>query len=144
VTAPAPSVAALADLPERLKRLGQELLEVAEILRSGLPDLPPASNGRARPAPAGADDPGDSMDPDLDRTRLTLPAPDRREPRLAAEAVHDGLLTMNEVADLLRIHPRTLREWRHAGNGPPEVLVGSRPRCLREDVEAWLSKRRGR
>jgi excisionase family DNA binding protein len=56
---------------------------------------------------------------------------------------HDRLMTPAEVADLLRVDARTLRDLRRAGDAPPSVQIGSRPRWRRADVDAWLGERRG-
>lgn len=50
-------------------------------------------------------------------------------------------LTTNEVADLVRTSPETVRYWRHVGKGPRSWKAGGR-RVLyrREDVEAWLQE----
>ncbi|MBK8172767.1 MAG: helix-turn-helix domain-containing protein [Sandaracinaceae bacterium] len=52
------------------------------------------------------------------------------------------LLTLGEVTKLLAIDGRTLRELRNAGDAPPEISVGKRPRWRRSDVEAWLKERK--
>jgi excisionase family DNA binding protein len=61
----------------------------------------------------------------------------------AAMDEHYRLLTPAEVADLLRVDTRTLRDLRRAGGAPPSVQVGSRPRWRRVDVDTWLGERRG-
>lgn len=49
------------------------------------------------------------------------------------------LLNTNEVADLLKIPPATLRYWRHTGTGPKSFKVGpKRVMYRRADVEAWI------
>jgi excisionase family DNA binding protein len=53
----------------------------------------------------------------------------------------DVLLTEAEVADLLRVSPRTVRRWRNEGTGPPALRVGRRIRYRRSAVEAWLDRR---
>ena len=40
----------------------------------------------------------------------------------------DALLTVEEVADLLRIEPTTLYTWRYEGRGPVAQKVGRRLR----------------
>jgi excisionase family DNA binding protein len=52
----------------------------------------------------------------------------------------DGdLLTVAEVADLLRTSDRTLRRWREEGIGPAYVRIGARYiRYRRSSVMAWL------
>ncbi|MCC7172165.1 MAG: helix-turn-helix domain-containing protein [Planctomycetes bacterium] len=65
------------------------------------------------------------------------------QPRLM-EPVTDTspeFLTAPELAARLRIDERTLRSLRHAGDVPAPVLVGTRPRWRRADVDAWLAER---
>ncbi len=52
------------------------------------------------------------------------------------------LLTAAELAALLQIDERTLRELRHAGKVPEPLSVGKRLRWRRRDVEAWMAKRK--
>ena len=54
----------------------------------------------------------------------------------------DRLLTAQQVADMLGINVRTLREWRHAGKFPKPTTLGRSPRWRRRDVDAWLAKAR--
>ena len=57
---------------------------------------------------------------------------------------NDELLTINEVAEMLRVPVGTLRYWRHLGAGPHSFKVGRWVRYRRGDVRAWLNaKRRG-
>ncbi|MBI4884929.1 MAG: helix-turn-helix domain-containing protein [Actinobacteria bacterium] len=50
-------------------------------------------------------------------------------------------LTAPEFAALLRIDERTLRALRHAGEVPTPIMIGTRPRWRRADVDAWVAKR---
>jgi excisionase family DNA binding protein len=52
-------------------------------------------------------------------------------------------LTTEEVADLLRTSPETVRYWRHVGKGPKSFKPGGR-RVLyaREDVDAFIAAAR--
>lgn len=52
------------------------------------------------------------------------------------------LLTPKEVAALLPVHVYTFRRWCREGIGPAAVQLGRRRRYRREDVEAWLERRR--
>ncbi len=54
----------------------------------------------------------------------------------------DELLTLADVAALLRVPPATLRYWRHLGTGPRSFRVGRHVRYYRGDVEAWLRSQR--
>lgn len=52
------------------------------------------------------------------------------------------LLTADETADLLRISPRTLENWRARGHGPPYLRLTRRRIAYRErDVLAWIDSR---
>ena len=53
---------------------------------------------------------------------------------------NDELLTIAEVADVVRVPVATLRYWRHLGNGPRSFRVGRGVRYWRHDVTAWLHK----
>jgi excisionase family DNA binding protein len=58
--------------------------------------------------------------------------------------VNDELLTIGEVAEMLRVPIGTLRYWRHLGTGPHSFKVGRWVRYRRGDVRAWVNaKRRG-
>lgn len=67
------------------------------------------------------------------------------QPRLM-EPVTDTrpeFLTVPELAELLRVDQRTLRALRHAGEVPAPIMIGTRPRWRRTDVDAWLAERGG-
>lgn len=51
---------------------------------------------------------------------------------------HDALLTIQEVADTIRVPVTTLRFWRGQGIGPPGFRVGRSLRYWRNDVFDWL------
>lgn len=50
----------------------------------------------------------------------------------------DHLLSMAEVADLIRVPVATLRYWRHLGTGPHSFRVGRSVRYWRTEVHRWL------
>lgn len=50
----------------------------------------------------------------------------------------DELLSIDEVAALVRAPAATLRYWRHLGTGPRSFRVGRAVRCWRGDVVSWL------
>jgi predicted DNA-binding transcriptional regulator AlpA len=50
----------------------------------------------------------------------------------------DELLTMQEVADVVRVPVATLRYWRHLGTGPRSFRIGRSVRYWRTEVFAWL------
>ena len=51
------------------------------------------------------------------------------------------LLTVAELAELLRLKRGTLDRWRAAGIGPAWIEVGGQFRYRREDIDAWLAER---
>lgn len=55
------------------------------------------------------------------------------------------LLNTDEVAELTRVPPTTLRYWRHMGTGPKSFKMGGRRVMYRRaDVEAWISEQYAR
>ena len=48
------------------------------------------------------------------------------------------LLTVQEVADLLKVPPATLYTWRYVNTGPAAIRVGKYLRYRRSEVRAWL------
>lgn len=52
--------------------------------------------------------------------------------------VLDGYLTDDEQARVLLLTPRTLRNWRRLGKGPPYVRVGKRIFYPLAGNAAWL------
>ena len=51
----------------------------------------------------------------------------------------DRLLTLPEVAVILRCPEQTIRYWRGHGHGPRSFKIGRRV-CYREsDVQAWIN-----
>lgn len=55
----------------------------------------------------------------------------------------DELLTLHEVAELLRVPDATLRYWRYLGTGPHSFRVGRGVRYWRHDVHTWLHNQSG-
>jgi excisionase family DNA binding protein len=51
------------------------------------------------------------------------------------------LLTVQELADLLQVPPKTIYAWRYKRTGPTAVPVGKYLRFRPEDVAAWLEAR---
>ena len=51
------------------------------------------------------------------------------------------LLTVTEVAHLLRTNPSTVRYWRYTSYGPPGIKVGRRVLYRRSDIEAFIADR---
>jgi excisionase family DNA binding protein len=52
------------------------------------------------------------------------------------------LLTLHEVAELLRVPQATLRYWRHCNTGPHSYKIGRHVRYRRQDVHDWLRGQR--
>lgn len=52
-------------------------------------------------------------------------------------------LTTEEVAELLRTAPETVRWWRQRGKGPKSFKVGRRRLYAREDVDHFIAAARG-
>ena len=50
----------------------------------------------------------------------------------------DELLTLQEVADVVRVPVATLRYWRHLGTGPRSFRLGRRVLYRRDDINAWI------
>jgi predicted DNA-binding transcriptional regulator AlpA len=50
----------------------------------------------------------------------------------------DELLTISEVAAIVRAPIATLRYWRHLGTGPRSFRVGRGVRYWRSEVSGWL------
>lgn len=57
-------------------------------------------------------------------------------------AVKSDLMTAAEVAEALRIHPRTLRRKRHQGKAPKPIRGKGPLRWRRSDVDRWLEEGR--
>jgi len=53
---------------------------------------------------------------------------------------NDELLTMQEVADVVRVPVATLRYWRHLGTGPRSFRIGRSVRYWRNEVVHWLEE----
>lgn len=53
----------------------------------------------------------------------------------------EHLLTLPEVAELVRAPEATLRYWRHIGTGPRSARVGRRIVYRESDVRSWLDAR---
>jgi len=51
---------------------------------------------------------------------------------------NDELLTLQEVADVMRVPVATLRYWRHLGTGPRSFRIGRSVRYWRTEVFSWL------
>ena len=52
----------------------------------------------------------------------------------------DDLLKADRVAEMLAISPRTLENWRAAGNGPPVLRIEGMVRYMYRDLLIWLNE----
>lgn len=52
----------------------------------------------------------------------------------------DKIITLEEVAALLRVPVGTLRYWRHQGTGPQGFKVGRHVRYTEGAVSQWLEQ----
>ena len=55
---------------------------------------------------------------------------------------HDELLTIPEVADMLRVPVATVRWWRHSKKGPRSFKLGRRVVYQESDLRAWIREQR--
>ena len=60
-----------------------------------------------------------------------------------AERGRDELLTIGEVADIVRVPVATLRYWRHLGTGPRSFRLGRRVVYRVGDLRAWIDAQDG-
>jgi excisionase family DNA binding protein len=51
------------------------------------------------------------------------------------------LLTVDDLARLLRVPKATIYRWRTTGDGPRGYVIGRYVRFRRAEVEAWLEER---
>ena len=56
----------------------------------------------------------------------------------ASTHADDELLTLQEVAAMVRVPVATLRYWRHLGTGPRSFRIGRCVRYWRTEVASWL------
>ena len=61
---------------------------------------------------------------------------------LTTTSLHAGdeLMTLKEVAALVRVPEATLRYWRHLGTGPHGFRIGRSVRYWRNEVIHWLEE----
>ena len=57
---------------------------------------------------------------------------------------NDELLTIQEVAAVVRVPVATLRYWRHLGTGPRSFRIGRSVRYWRTEVHTWLQQQSNR
>ncbi|MDQ0261725.1 AlpA family transcriptional regulator [Sinomonas atrocyanea] len=63
----------------------------------------------------------------------------RRLESSADQGMPEQYLTTDQVAAWLQIAPKTLRNWRSAGLGPPAIKIYGHVRYSRATVEAWVA-----
>ena len=56
--------------------------------------------------------------------------------------MHDRLLAIKEVAELLGVPVATLRWWRHKGVGPDSLKIGRMVKYRPIDVDRWVEAQR--
>ena len=56
----------------------------------------------------------------------------------------DNLITRLELAELLRLTPRSLDRWAWQRKGPRRFKVGNKSYYDRADVEAWLERQKAK
>jgi excisionase family DNA binding protein len=61
--------------------------------------------------------------------------------QMSARENHDEWLSLGEVADLLGVHPSTVRSWADQGHLPVHRTQGGHRRFRRKDVEVWRHTR---
>jgi predicted DNA-binding transcriptional regulator AlpA len=49
-------------------------------------------------------------------------------------------LVTDEVAEMCRTSPNTVRFWRHVGKGPRSFKLGRRVLYAKGDVESWIKE----
>lgn len=54
-----------------------------------------------------------------------------------------ALMLPAEIAETLRVSPRTLRRWRRTGKGPPCLTVGRIILYPEQDLEEWIRRKKG-
>ena len=56
----------------------------------------------------------------------------------------DDYLRQDELAEQLKVHPRTIERWRLQGIGPPVTWKGREPIYNIDSTRAWLRSREQR
>lgn len=108
--------------------------------RGVLPNGRGASVARAA-APPGASHSTDPESPPPRVSRLAGDPPSTLPQRSPAQADLHPLLTLAEVADLLRVSEKTVRRLMTSRRFPC-IRIGRQTRFLRGDVFRWLAARR--
>ena len=66
-----------------------------------------------------------------------------RSTSVSQSAANNELLTISEVAEILRLPLATLRYWRHLGTGPASFKIGRHVMYAAEDLRDWINTQRG-
>lgn len=56
------------------------------------------------------------------------------------EPMKVSLMTPAEVAAVLRVSEKTLKNWRSLRYGPPFIKIGGSVRYRRQSIERWLNQ----
>ena len=67
-----------------------------------------------------------------------MPAPNTFHPTPFHERHDDELLTLDEVAEILKTSENTVRWWRQIGTGPEFVKIGRRLYTTVGDLRRWI------
>jgi predicted DNA-binding transcriptional regulator AlpA len=54
---------------------------------------------------------------------------------------HIGLLSINDLCDMLSVTPPVVSRWHKAGTGPKRIAMGNHAFYRCEDVRTWLGTR---
>jgi len=108
---------------------------------AGEASVTPNNSALSRYAPVGT-----ASAPTRDRTALSPVAlQTTKEPRMTQQSQHadpalanDELLTISEVAAIVRAPVATMRYWRHLGTGPRSFRLGRRVVYRAGDLQAWI------
>jgi excisionase family DNA binding protein len=60
-------------------------------------------------------------------------------PKEVKKQTHDELLTITEVAEILKVPVATLRKWRSARSGPEGFRIGKYVRFRRSSVDRFVN-----
>lgn len=61
----------------------------------------------------------------------------------SVSGVLEPLITTDELAEILKVSPRTLDSWAYKGVGPRAIRVGRHRRYRPQDVRRFLDERAG-
>jgi predicted DNA-binding transcriptional regulator AlpA len=58
----------------------------------------------------------------------------------AVDRGHASVLTEREVAELLHLHPRTIRRLEQSGDPPAAMRIGGSKRFVAKEIRDWLGR----